>query len=252
MASYPSLAGRTVVVTGGGGGIGAAMVEAFARQGSQVCLLDVDAAGVRRTLQAIAASGLPTPDGAVCDLRDIAASVAALERLLDGRTPHALINNAGNDQAQPLDAVTVADWDDRVAVNLRHAFFLAQAVAAPMRRAGGGAIVNLGSISWRMGVAGVPVYATLKAAVEGLTRSLARELGTDGIRVNTIAPGWVLTERQMAKAAADPAKASRYLERQCLKAHLYPAHIAEMALWLCAEESAMCTAQTFTVDGGVV
>lgn len=241
-----------MVVSGGGGGIGAAIVEAFARQACQVCFLDIDAAGAAKTVASVQALGLPPPAHAVCDLRDITATLAALERLLDGRTPHALINNAGNDQAQALGEVSVADWDDRVAVNLRHQFFLAQALSAAMRGAGAGAIVNLGSISWRMGVGGVPVYGTLKSAVEGLTKTLARELGTDGIRVNAIAPGWVLTERQLAKGAANPARFDAYLDRQCLKAHLYPPHIAEMALWLCADESAMCTGQTFIIDGGVI
>lgn len=252
MAQYPSLAGRTVLVSGGGGGIGACIVEAFAAQGSDVCFIDIDAAGAQRTVEAVVAAGRPPPRHAVCDLRDIPATLAAAQRLLAGRCVHALVNNAGNDQAQALGEVSVADWDDRVAVNLRHQFFLAQALAVPMRAAGRGAIVNLGSISWRIGVAGVPVYATLKSAVEGLTKTLARELGADGIRVNAIAPGWVLTERQQAKAAADPGKSSRYLERQCLKTHLRPVDIAEMALWLCADESALCTGQTFTVDGGVV
>lgn len=252
MARYPSLAGKTVVVSGGAAGIGAAIVAAFAAQGSDVRFLDIDGAAAQRTVEAVVGAGLPAPAFARCDLRDIDATLAALDGLLQGRCPHALINNAGNDQAQPLGQISVADWDDRVAVNLRHAFFLAQAVSAPMGKAGQGAIVNLGSISWKMGVAGVPVYATLKSAVEGMTKALARELGVDGIRVNAIAPGWVLTERQRAKGAADPARFTRYLERQCLKTHLQPAHIAEMALWLCAEESAMCTGQTFTVDGGVV
>lgn len=251
MARYPSLAGKVVVVSGGASGIGAAIVEAFALQGSLVCFVDIDADAAQRTVAAVAARGVPPPAHAVCDLRDIAASLAAVQGLLAGRTPHALINNAGNDQAQPLGEVSPADWDDRVAVNLRHQFFLAQALAVPMRAAGQGAIVNLGSVAWRIGVPGVPVYCTLKSAVEGLTRSLARELGADGIRVNAIAPGWVLTERQLAKAAADPGKSARYLERQCLKTHLRPPDIAEMALWLCADESAMCTGQTFTVDGGV-
>jgi len=249
MAVYSSLAGKTIVVTGGAAGIGAAMVEAFARQGSQVCFLDSDAVAAERTTQRLTAQGLAIVH-AVCDLRDIDVAQAALQRLLGSRAPFALINNAGNDQAQPLHAVSVADWDDRVAVNLRHQFFMAQAVSEPMRQAGEGVIINLGSISWRLGVAGVPVYATLKAAVEGLTRSLARELGPYGIRVNTIAPGWVLTERQLAKGARDPAIFDRYLARQCLKTHLAPIDVAEMALWLCSDESRLCTGQTFTVDAG--
>lgn len=252
MATYPSLQGRTVFVSGGGGGIGAAIVAGFAAQQADVCFVDIDAAGAERTAAHIAATGTKAPRYAVCDLRDIAATLSAADELLDGRTPHALINNAGNDQAQALEQVSVADWDDRVAVNLRHQFFLAQEFARRMRAARRGAIVNLGSISWMIGAAGVPVYATLKSAVSGLTKSLARELGGDGIRVNAIAPGWVLTERQLQKASADPAKSARYLERQCLKQHLQPQDVAELALWLSADESALCTGQTFVVDGGVV
>jgi len=252
MATYPSLQGRLVLVSGGAAGIGAAIVAAFARQGSEVLFVDLDAGAAARTVEEVVAQGLPAPQYAVCDLRDIDASLAAVQRLLAGRAPHALINNAGNDQAQALGQVSVADWDDRVAVNLRHQFFLAQAVAPAMQQAGQGAIVNLGSTSWMMGLAGVAVYSTMKAAVAGLTKSLARELGADGIRVNAIAPGWVLTERQQLKLVGDPGKSSRYLERQCLKQHLQPADIAEMALWLCADESRLCTGQTFVVDAGVV
>jgi D-xylose 1-dehydrogenase len=252
MAVYPSLDGKTVLITGGGDGIGAAMVTAFAWQGADVVFVDIDPGASERVAAQVTDLGLRTPRFAACDLRDVEASVAAVTSLLDGRTVHALVNNAGNDAAQPLDEVTVADWDDRVAVNLRHQFFLAQAVAPAMRKAKGGSIVNLGSISWMIGATGLPVYTTLKSAVSGLTKSLARELGGDGIRVNAIAPGWVLTKRQLAKGQADPSKFTRYLERQCLKAHLYPEHVAEMALWLCADESAMCTGQTLILDGGIV
>jgi len=252
MATYPSLRDRLVVVSGGAAGIGAAIVQAFARQGSQVVFLDIDADAARRTAAEVDDLGLVPPRYAVCDLRDIEATQAALAALLDGGVPYALINNAGNDRAQLLDHVSVADWDDRVAVNLRHQFFLAQAVAPAMRAAGQGAIVNLGSTSWMMGLPGIAVYSTMKAAVAGLTKSLARDLGADGIRVNAIAPGWVLTERQREKLVGDPDKSRRYLERQCLKQHLQPNDIAEMALWLCAEESRLCTGQTFVVDAGVV
>jgi NAD(P)-dependent dehydrogenase (short-subunit alcohol dehydrogenase family) len=252
MATYPSLQGKVVLVTGGGDGIGAAMVDAFSKQGAEVFFVDIDATACARTVEAITTLGLPAPRFAVCDLRDIEASLEAIASLLEGRAVCALLNNAGNDAAQPLDEVTVADWDDRVAVNLRHQFFLAQAVAPAMREARSGSIVNMGSISWMMGVPGVPVYTTLKSAVAGLTKSLARELGPDGIRVNAIAPGWVLTRRQLAKGQADPGKFTRYLERQCLKTHLRPEHVADMALWLCADESAMCTGQTLILDGGVI
>jgi NAD(P)-dependent dehydrogenase (short-subunit alcohol dehydrogenase family) len=252
MATYPSLSGRLVLVTGGGGGIGAAIVEAFAAQHADVAFVDVDADGAARTVARVVDRGLPPPRCALVDLRDIERTLQAVDTLLGGRAAHALVNNAGNDTAQPLAEVTVADWDDRVAVNLRHQFFLAQAVSAGMRAARRGAIVNLGSIAWMMGAAGVPVYATLKSAVAGLTKSLARELGADNIRVNAIAPGWVLTERQLAKGAADPSKFQRYLDRQCLKTHLRPEHVAELALWLCADESALCTGQTYILDGGVI
>lgn len=251
MAHYPSLKNKAVLITGGGDGIGAAMVMAFAKQDADVYFVDINPVGIERISRQVIDSGLQAPRGAICDLRDIEASLDAVNRLLDGRSLHGLINNAGNDQAQPLGEVTVADWDERVAVNLRHQFFLAQAMSAGMR-VRGGSIVNLGSISWMIGATGVPVYATLKSAVSGLTKSLARELGIDGIRVNAIAPGWVLTERQLAKGAADPGKFARYLDRQCLKSHLQPEHIAELALWLCADESAMCTGQTYIIDGGVI
>lgn len=252
MADFLSLHGQLVVITGGAGGIGAAMVEAFAAQRADVRFLDIDAPAAELTAQRVADRGFARPRYEICDLRDVEASLAALDRLLDGRDAHALINNAASDRAQPLGEVTPADWDDAVAVNLRHQFFLAQAIAPGMRRNGRGAIVNLGSISWMMGATSVPVYAAMKSAVSGLTKTLARELGPDGIRVNAIAPGWVLTERQLAKGRADPAKFDDYLRRQCLKRHLAPDDIAQWALWLCADESAMCTGQTLIVDGGVI
>lgn len=251
MASYPSLAGMPVLVTGGGGGIGAAIVLAFARQQARVAFLDLDAHGADETVAACIAGGCPPPPFELCDLRDIGAAIDATERLAGRTGPfRALINNAGNDTAQPFDAVSVADWDDRVAVNLRHQFFLAQAVAPGMAAAGGGSIVNLGSIAWMIGAPGVPVYATLKSAVSGLTKALARELGNLRIRVNAIAPGWVLTPRQLAKGRNHPEKFGQYLDRQCLKEHLGPQDVAEAALWLCADESARCSGATFTIDAG--
>ena len=164
-----------------------------------------------------------------------------------------LVNNAGDDARHTWREMTPEHWDDRFAVNARHQFFVAQAVAPAMGEAGGGSIVNLGSISWMFGAAGVIAYTSAKATIEGLTKSLARELGTLRIRVNSIAPGWVLTEKQIARAqASDPAKFQAYLNRQCLKEHLEPADIARLALWLASNESRRCTGQTFIVDAGVV
>jgi D-xylose 1-dehydrogenase len=164
-----------------------------------------------------------------------------------------LVNNAGDDSRHAWDSVTPALWDERFAVNLRHQFFAAQSVAPGMRAAGGGAIVNLGSISWMFGAAGLIAYTTAKAAVAGLTKSLARELGPLGIRVNAIAPGMIWTAKQRARAEAeDPQKFAAYLARQCIKELLEPEDVARLALWLGSVESRRCSGQTFVCDGGVV
>ncbi len=253
MARYPSLADQAVLISGGAGGIGAAMVAAFGAQDARVAFLDCDEAASEKLAAEIGAASRHRPVFATVDLRDIDETLTAVQALAELTGPFRfLLNNAGNDQAHAFDEVSVAFWDDRGAVNLRHQFFLAQAVATSMGQLGGGAIVNLGSICWRIGAANVSVYATMKAAVEGLTKSLACELGPKNIRVNAIAPGWVLTERQLAKGAADPSKFDDYLKRQSLKRHLEPQDIAEMALFLCADESRSCTGQIFTVDGGIV
>jgi NAD(P)-dependent dehydrogenase (short-subunit alcohol dehydrogenase family) len=251
MAIYSSLRDVPVLVSGGAGGIGAATVRAFAAQAARVAFLDRDTAAAAQLAADVERETGQAPAWEACDLVDVEATKEAVDRLAfrsgDFRV---LVNNAGNDEAHALKTVTPAYFDDRIAVNLRHQFFLAQHVAEPMASAGGGSIVNLGSISWMIGAAGVPVYATAKAAVEGLTRSLARELGPSGIRVNSVAPGWVLTERQLAKGAADPAKFDAYLQRQSIKEHLEPADVAELVLWLSADESRRCTGHTWFVDGG--
>jgi NAD(P)-dependent dehydrogenase (short-subunit alcohol dehydrogenase family) len=227
------------------------MVESFAAQGSKVSFLDRDGDAAAKLAEQVMASTGDRPRYEVCDLSDIDATRGAVERLGDSAIPFTVLaNNAGNDEFHAFADVTVGLFDDRIAVNLRHQFFIAQMLAPGMAQAGGGSIINLGSISWMIGAANVPVYATAKAAVEGLTRALAHELGTDGIRVNSIAPGWVLTERQLAKGAADPAKFTAYLERQAIKEHLDPGDVAELALWLAADESRRCTGHTWFVDGG--
>lgn len=243
-ARYPSLDGRAVLVTGGGSGIGAAIVARFADQGARVAFLDVDAEAGARTAAATGAVFLP------CDLRDVAALRAAV-----AEAAHAigditvLVNNAARDDRHALETVEPDYWDERMATNLRHQFFCAQSVVPMMRRAGGGSIVNLGSVSWMKAQGGMPAYTTAKAAVRGLTRGLARDLGPDRIRVNEVVPGWVYTERQIALWVTPEAEAASQA-RQCLKGRIMPDDIARMVLWLAADDSAMVTAQHFVVDGG--
>jgi NAD(P)-dependent dehydrogenase (short-subunit alcohol dehydrogenase family) len=253
-AIYPDLRDRPVLVTGGGSGIGAAIVAAFAAQGARVAFLELSAETAARTADAVARTAAHRPLYRTVDLRDVAAARAAVADLAAGTGPfRVLINNAGDDARHAWDAVTPELWDDRFAVNLRHQFFVAQAVAPGMRDAGGGAIVNLGSISWMFGAAGLIAYTTAKSAVAGLTKSLARELGVHRIRVNAIAPGMIWTEKQIARAEADdPAKMQRYLDRQCLKEPMAPEDVAKMALWLASDDARMCSGQTFVVDAGVV
>jgi NAD(P)-dependent dehydrogenase (short-subunit alcohol dehydrogenase family) len=245
-ATYPSLKGRVVLITGGASGIGAEMVAQFARQGSKVAFLDFDAEAGAKVAGETGATFLQ------CDLRDIAALRAAIgqvkERLGD---PLVLVNNAARDDRHGLEAVEPEYWDERMATNLRHQFFCAQAVAPGMRAAKTGSIINMGSVSWMKAQGGMPAYTAAKSAVRGLTRGLARDLGPDGIRCNEVVPGWIFTERQI-QLWANPADEAANMERQCLKARLYPPDIARMVLWLAADDSAMVTAQHFVVDGGTV
>lgn len=253
-ARYPDLAGMPVLITGGGSGIGASIALHFAAQGAKVAVLDLNGEALARTREEIRAQTSTEIAAETVDLRDIAAMDAAIADLAARTGPfRALINNAADDTRHPLGKVTPDYWDDRFAVNLRHQFFAAQAVAPAMAAAGGGAIVNLGSISWMTGSPGMIAYTTAKSAIMGLTKSLARELGPLRIRVNSIAPGMIWTEKQIARVRAeDPAKFERYLDRQCLKEHLEPADIARLALWLASNEARRCAGQTFVLDGGVV
>lgn len=253
-ARYPSLKGKAVLITGGGSGIGAGLVEHFCAQDCRVGFIELNGETAQATADAIAAKTGNRPHSAVADLRDIGAMKTAISALGDATgIPTILINNAGNDDRLPLEDVTPEYWDERFATNLRHQFFAAQALIPGMAAAGGGAIVNMGSISWMRGAAGLIFYTTAKSAVMGMTKSLAREVGERKIRVNSIAPGWVLTERQVVRAKAIyQNKFNEYLEVQCLKEHLLPPDIARMALWLAADDSRLVTAQTFIVDGGVV
>ncbi len=249
-ARYPSLADRVVLVTGGATGIGASIVEHFLAQGASVAFLDNDARAGEALAATLAGRGPHEPLFVGCDLCDIEALRAAIACVRAHFGPIAvLVNNAANDHRHDLDSVTPASWDAGIAVNLRHQFFAAQAVAPDMRAHRGGSIINLGSISWMIKQGGMPVYTTAKAAIQGLTRSLARDLGPYGIRVNTLVPGWVMTERQLRLWVTE--ESSRQIdEQQCLPLRLEPADIARMALFLAADDSRMCTGQDFIVDGG--
>jgi NAD(P)-dependent dehydrogenase (short-subunit alcohol dehydrogenase family) len=248
-ASYPSLKDRTVLITGGATGIGASLVENFVAQGARVAFVDIDAqAGA--ALAARLAPAHCAPLFIQADLTEQAALLAAVETARRERGPiTVLLNNAANDQRHSIAATTSESWDAGIAVNLKHQFFAAQAVVADMQQAGGGSIVNFGSVSWMLKQGGMPVYTTAKAAVQGLTRSLARDLGPLKIRVNTLVPGWVMTEKQI-RLWLDDAGRAEIARGQCLQGPLLAEHIARMALFLAADDSQMCTAQNFVVDGG--
>ncbi len=249
-AIYPSLRGRPVFVTGGGSGIGASIVEHFCAQGSRVTFVDLAREASEALAARIAATGAPPPRFVHADLRDIAALQQAIEGARAAHGPlRVLVNNAANDDRHKVEDVTLSYWDDRMAVNLRHQFFAAQAAIAQMKEAGGGSIVNFGSVSWMNGEGGYPAYTAAKAAVHGLTRGLARDFGPDHIRVNTVVPGWVMTERQV-RLWLDADGERQIHENQCIKDKLHPPDIARMVLWLAADDSRMCTAQNFVVDAG--
>ena len=249
-ANYPSLAGKAVFVTGGGSGIGADIVAAFACQGARVAFADRDIASSTELVDGLAGKVAHTPYFIGCDLTDIDAlreSVrAAGEKLGDFDV---LVNNAASDERHDFLQVTPEYFDAKMAVNLKVAFFAAQAVVEGMRRRGAGSIINLGSTGWKNKVAGYPVYAAAKSAVNGLTRSLAREFGKSGIRVNTLTPGWVMTRRQLEKWV-DPAAERAIDENQCLPGRIVGEDVASMALFLGAHDSRMMTAQEFVVDAG--
>ena len=249
-AIYPTLRDRAVLVTGGAMGIGAAIVEHFARQHARVAFIDIAADQAGALAERLAGEGLPKPHFAKADIRDIASLREAIASCAASVGEfHVLVNNAGHDERHRWEDVTPDYWDGRIAVNLRHQFFAIQAVAPMMQRRRAGSIVNFGSISWHIGQGGMPAYTSSKAAIEGLTRSFARDLGPDNIRVNCVLPGWIMTERQLALWVTP--ETEREIERnQCLKQKLYPPDVARLVLWLAADDSRMCTNQTWTVDGG--
>lgn len=247
-AIYPDLEGRVVLVTGGASGIGEAVVRAFARQKAKVGFIDI---------QADRGAGLAAELGgdvrfAAADLTDIDALRRAVDSLRGELGPVGiLINNAAHDDRHPTEEVTPAYFDNRIAVNLKHQFFAAQAVLPDMKAAGGGAIINFASISWMAGMGGMAIYTAAKSGVLGLTRSLARDFGPFNIRVNAVAPGWILTERQKEKWVTPEGEASM-LAAQCLKRWLMPEEVARFVVFLASDEASACTSQHYVVDGGWV
>lgn len=245
-ATYPSLAGQAVVVTGGATGIGEEIVRGFAAQGAKVGFID-------RNGEAGGSLAADLGDGvtfAEADLTDIDALRAAIATLEAANGPaRVLVNNAAHDDRHDWRTVTPAYWDERMETNLRHAFFAIQAVAPGMAAAGGGSIVNMGSNSWHESVGNFPAYATAKAGIEGLTRTMARDLGPDGIRVNTVVPGWIMTERQKTLWLT-PEGEARQKAAQCLPEMIEPVWVARMVLFLASDDARMCTAGSYNVTAG--
>ena len=249
-AQYPSLRGQVAVVSGGATGLGEEFVSQLAAQGARVAFLDLQEQAGNALVQRIAERGDPEPLFLPCDVGDIPALQAALRHASERLGPiTVLVNNAANDVRHKVEDVDVEQWDRSMAVNLRHHFFAAQAVTPMMRQAGRGSIINLGSISAHIDLVDLPGYITAKAGIEGLTRTLARELGPFGIRVNCIIPGWVMTERQLTHWITPEAEEA-IQRNQCLPQKLYPDDVARMMLWLAADDSRSCTAQNWVVDGG--
>ncbi len=246
-AHYPSLSGKTVMMTGGASGIGSEIVAAFAAQGAKVGFLDIDARGAQAMSDAH-----EDVTHEVCDLRDITALRVGLAALKSRIGPaDILINNAARDDRHDWREVTPAYWDERMATNLRHMFFAIQTVAPDMAARGGGSIVNMGSNSWWEAGGGFPAYATAKAAVHGLTRTMARDLGGDRIRVNTVVPGWIMTDRQK-DLWATPDALEAHRARQCLPDLVDPVYVARMVLFLASDDAAMCTANNYMVEAGSI
>jgi NAD(P)-dependent dehydrogenase (short-subunit alcohol dehydrogenase family) len=251
-AVYPSLENRVVVVTGGASGIGEAVVEAFALQHAQVVFLDIQDDAAAEVIERIKMAGGRTPRYRRCDLAEIedlqktAAEVLALHPSID-----VLVNNAGNDTRHTLEQVTPSLWDQLMAINLKQQFFMAQAMIPAMRRAGGGSIINMSSISWIIPSTGVPVYVSAKAGIVGMSRTLAHTVGKDNIRVNSVLPGAILTERQK-KLWLTETYTAEVLSRQALKRMILPEEVARLVLFLASDDGSAITNQSYVIDGGWV
>ncbi|PLY40189.1 3-oxoacyl-ACP reductase [Janthinobacterium sp. ROICE36] len=252
LATYGSLQGKRVFITGGGSGIGESLVAEFAAQGALVAFVDIAVEASEALCRRLAEAGWTAPLFRHCDITDIASLQAVMAELAEKLGDFdILVNNAANDQRHQAQDVTLEYWNERIAINQRPMFFTCQAVFEGMKRKGGGSIINVSSISWHMKSGGYPVYATTKAAVVGLTRGLARDYGAHNIRVNTVTPGWVMTQRQI-ELWVDEAAEVEIKKSQCLPSKLMPQDIAAMVLFLASDDGAMCSSQEFIVDAGWV
>lgn len=249
-ARYPDLFERRVFITGGGSGIGAELVAAFAKQGAKVAFVDIDDQASELLVNALERDGHAPPWWRRIDVRDVSAMQASIrEASAFVGDFDILVNNVASDDRHALQDVTIEYFDQRMAINQRPSFFAIQSVFEGMKRRGGGSIINLGSTGWQSKADGYPCYAIAKSSINGLTRGLARFLGSHRIRINTVSPGWVMTQRQKEKWLDEAGE--REIERnQCLPDRIVPADIAGMVLFLASKEAAMCTAQEFTVDAG--
>lgn len=247
---YPDLREKVVLVTGGGSGIGAAIVRRFVKQGSRTAFIDIQQSASEALVADLKGQGMVHFEHA--DLADTAALRRAIERIRTALGPvDVLVNNAAHDQRHATLDVTPEYWDNRIAVNLKHQFFAAQAVLPDMIAKKNGSIINVGSTSWMIGQGGMAAYTAAKSAVLGLTRSLARDFGPYNIRVNAIAPGWIMTQRQI-DLWLTPDSERELLDRQCLKRKLEPDDVARVAVFFASEEAGACTSQHYVVDGGWV
>jgi NAD(P)-dependent dehydrogenase (short-subunit alcohol dehydrogenase family) len=251
-ARYPSLRDRVVLVTGGATGIGESIVRHFARQGSNVFFFDIQDKAARSLVEELNDEGNPSPEYIHCDLTDVEALQAAVSQVLAAHgTVDVLVNNAANDQRHNTEEVTAEYWDRSIAINLRPHFFTIQAVIPAMRAAQRGSIINMSSISWMIPSTGVPVYVAAKAAIVGMTRTLAHELGPNNIRVNAVLPGAIATERQK-QLWYTPEYKAEILGSQALKRDIVPEDVARLVLFLAADDSSAITNQSYVVDGGWV
>jgi NAD(P)-dependent dehydrogenase (short-subunit alcohol dehydrogenase family) len=249
-ATYPSLVDRPVLITGGGAGIGASLVEHFTLQGARVAFLDIAEEPSQELIAGLADRCRHRPVFRQCDVTDIASLRSTIDRVMAlSGAPRVLVNNAGSDDRHQFAEVTPEYWDERIATNLKHQFFAAQAVALAMKAAGGGSIINMSSIAWMIPSPDLPVYVTVKAAIVGMTRSLAHELGEANIRVNCVLPGAVLTERQR-RLWMTPEYLDKVMALQCIKRHLLPEDVARLVLFLAADDSETITNQSHIIDGG--